>query len=440
MEHQPLTSHYVYKFVLNDEVIYVGKSNKKTFERIFQHGKKGDNIEPSGWGKINDSDIYYCPLYNSTMADVIESALIYEFKPKYNRGKTKTEWNGFSMPELKWIPIRVHSSDEIQSLKEKIVSSDKINNDLSRKLSSLEHELSFLKNENIFLKQKNKTLLDRFLSNIGKQENIVYKYDKKESDPTKLHISKEEIGFLHKYYPVDGFSFESIISLDVIGEEQDRMSITFSDGKIIASSHTFPNTQMDDDGCARELLFPIPHCNFYPRDLCVYLLLKSLYSELLNEIKRVLENATDIAKNHIKNQTYCWMRFNKYPDATFRFLGINPRWRDEEEVVIRGYFPIVDENKKDISLMLSANDFIDKYGELLCFPDLEINTSKIEKRFSEIENAVKKISEINNDSDFNIIYEALHFVQNFRIKEKRLLGTMETEKGDIWKNTRSFFD
>ena len=94
-------AHYVYKYVLNDEIIYIGKSNSDTLsDRLKYHGKMGDNIDASGWKDINVADIYYCELANAIMTDVVESELIRRYKPKYNKNK-KSEWDGLDF-ELNW--------------------------------------------------------------------------------------------------------------------------------------------------------------------------------------------------------------------------------------------------------------------------------------------------------------------------------------------------
>lgn len=103
----PKTSHYVYKFVLNDEIIYIGKSDVQSFDRIFQHGCFGDNIPEYAWEEINNSEIYYAPLLNRTMCDVIESELIRRYKPRLNRAKT-TDWCGIELSGINWLPVRVH--------------------------------------------------------------------------------------------------------------------------------------------------------------------------------------------------------------------------------------------------------------------------------------------------------------------------------------------
>lgn len=93
---------FVYKYVFNGEVIYVGIA-KKLENRLSQHGRKGDNIDENGWSDINKSKIFYIKVANEVMADVIESELIRLYKPKYNKAK-KNKWCGlpFIEKELTW--------------------------------------------------------------------------------------------------------------------------------------------------------------------------------------------------------------------------------------------------------------------------------------------------------------------------------------------------
>lgn len=93
--------HYVYKYVLDDEIIYIGKCDKDLDKRLHAHGRRGDNIKESAWGDINKSEIFYIELANSIMSDVVESELIRKYKPKYNVAK-KSEWCGIPFNEPTW--------------------------------------------------------------------------------------------------------------------------------------------------------------------------------------------------------------------------------------------------------------------------------------------------------------------------------------------------
>lgn len=94
--------HYVYKYVLNGECLYIGKTDIDLVKRLKQHGVSGDNISSEYWGLINKADIYYTELVNATMSDVVESELIRRYKPKCNKAKMG-DWSGIPFAEPPWI-------------------------------------------------------------------------------------------------------------------------------------------------------------------------------------------------------------------------------------------------------------------------------------------------------------------------------------------------
>ena len=99
--------HYVYKFVKDGQILYIGKSDAQNFDRIKSHGKSGDNIPEKGWEEINSADIYYIITNNKTMTDVVESELIRRYHPPFNKSK-QSEWTGIPFQEPEWIPYRVN--------------------------------------------------------------------------------------------------------------------------------------------------------------------------------------------------------------------------------------------------------------------------------------------------------------------------------------------
>ena len=119
--------HYVYKYVHNNEIIYIGKNDTDLYSRLRQHGKYGDNIPEEGWDEINNSDIFYCELPNAIMSDVVESELIRRYKPKYNKAKM-SEWCGIGFVEPEWKKAFEKNNDivvkekdiEISNLKAKL--------------------------------------------------------------------------------------------------------------------------------------------------------------------------------------------------------------------------------------------------------------------------------------------------------------------------------
>lgn len=87
--------HYVYKYVYNGEIIYIGKNDTILENRINQH-KLEDKFKP-----FLKADIYYIELANSIMSDVVESELIRRYKPKLNVAKM-SDWSGLEFVEPEW--------------------------------------------------------------------------------------------------------------------------------------------------------------------------------------------------------------------------------------------------------------------------------------------------------------------------------------------------
>lgn len=88
--------HYVYKYVYNNEIIYIGKNDTDLENRIYQH-KLEDKFKPY----LQSCKIYYIELANRIMSDVIESELIRRYKPKLNVAKM-SDWDGLEFKEPNW--------------------------------------------------------------------------------------------------------------------------------------------------------------------------------------------------------------------------------------------------------------------------------------------------------------------------------------------------
>lgn len=94
--------HYVYKYVHDDEIIYIGKNDTTLAARVEQHNREEKFIP------YLNSKIYYIELANSIMSDVVESELIRRYKPKLNVAKT-SDWSGLDFPEPDWklfVPLK----------------------------------------------------------------------------------------------------------------------------------------------------------------------------------------------------------------------------------------------------------------------------------------------------------------------------------------------
>ena len=94
--------NYVYKYVLNDDIIYIGMTSNLD-ARIASHGRKGDNINREAWPDIKKAEVYYIKMANVVMADVVEKTLILRYKPKYNTAYMKSNWNEIPFEEPEWI-------------------------------------------------------------------------------------------------------------------------------------------------------------------------------------------------------------------------------------------------------------------------------------------------------------------------------------------------
>lgn len=89
-------AHYVYKYVYNNEIVYIGKNDTVLDNRIKQHTYEA-KFQP-----YLSSDIYFIKLPNSIMADVLESELIRRYNPILNVAK-KSEWSGLPFCEPEWV-------------------------------------------------------------------------------------------------------------------------------------------------------------------------------------------------------------------------------------------------------------------------------------------------------------------------------------------------
>lgn len=98
---------YVYKYVLNDEILYIGKSYLESFNRLrtHGHGNKSDNIPVSAHAEIDKADIYIATFSSPQTVDVLESLLINKYKPKYNV-RIPNPYEGLEPAEIEWISLK----------------------------------------------------------------------------------------------------------------------------------------------------------------------------------------------------------------------------------------------------------------------------------------------------------------------------------------------
>lgn len=89
------TLNYVYKYVLNGEIIYIGITKQALQLRINQHGRENDNIDQQYWEDINKADIYYLEFDSGLITDIVETCLINKYKPKCNKGKLVEDFSKY---------------------------------------------------------------------------------------------------------------------------------------------------------------------------------------------------------------------------------------------------------------------------------------------------------------------------------------------------------
>ena len=107
--------YYVYKYVYNNQIIYIGKTTNID-RRISQHGRKGDNIKEKYWNMINKSDIYIAEISNKNIDyNLLEILLIQKYHPICNMVNKTTQNVNFNFKEPAWQLYKT-SFDEINGL------------------------------------------------------------------------------------------------------------------------------------------------------------------------------------------------------------------------------------------------------------------------------------------------------------------------------------
>lgn len=101
-----MTPCYLYKYVLNNEIIYIGKTKRDLNLRINEHKTKKDLPD--------NCDIYYYECANEAEMNVKEILLINAYHPKYNKDcKTEEFFDNFiSFNEPFWLPYKYYSTGE----------------------------------------------------------------------------------------------------------------------------------------------------------------------------------------------------------------------------------------------------------------------------------------------------------------------------------------
>lgn len=218
--------HYVYKYVLDNKIIYIGKNDTDLYSRLNQHGRAGDNIPQEAWNEINKANIYYCKLANKIMSDVVESEMIRRYKPKYNKSKT-SEWTGLPFIEPSWIliqpkEVRKNKKKEELAQKRKLL---KIKREIERKKDYIENQICFY-NDILQAIQEGKQI-------IALPEHCCMAVDIPTGYISKAKPKNKNISLLDLTKPNDGNNY--YIDKDIILENKIKLDKVFKEKKYEAN-------------------------------------------------------------------------------------------------------------------------------------------------------------------------------------------------------------
>lgn len=157
--------NFVYKYVYDGEIIYIGKNDNELKKRIIQH-----KSEPKFKPYLN-AEIYYISLANKAESKGMESLLINKYKPVLNvidKYSSKSicelvkepEWKRFD-GETEKCKQEICETQNILIDQELIKLNQKLNSEnslLKQRLKSWEHKVEVLENNEKILENKVKSL------------------------------------------------------------------------------------------------------------------------------------------------------------------------------------------------------------------------------------------------------------------------------------------
>lgn len=116
--------HYVYKYLWNNQVIYIGKVDSDLQRRVEEHAKE-EKFQPY----LDQSDIFCIPLVNQTETTFLELYLINKYKPILNFAAKYEGISNIQVQEPPWIPYskyletkkRTSDTDKLQNIQKEIV-------------------------------------------------------------------------------------------------------------------------------------------------------------------------------------------------------------------------------------------------------------------------------------------------------------------------------
>lgn len=206
-------SHYVYKYVYNNEIIYIGKTDTNLIRRLKEHCKSGDNIDSKYWDKINKSDIYYCYANNKIMSDVIESELIRRYKPICNKAKM-SDWSGIEFVEPKWYFFDKNIMNEVKTIK-KTIKKTKTTYKTTKKVQELKQQVYSLNLELITKKYKFEREIEEMKKEIKDLKFYKKIFDERRDQVKKFCIKQDICGNVYDVESVykDYLTYSDIINI-----------------------------------------------------------------------------------------------------------------------------------------------------------------------------------------------------------------------------------
>lgn len=105
-----MSEHGLYKFVdvETDKILYIGKSNNSLKQRIEDH-KRAKGIDEKFKPYLNKCKVYITTLPNSTETDILERALINQYKPILNGTDNQEGFSSYiNVTEPEWIDYEVY--------------------------------------------------------------------------------------------------------------------------------------------------------------------------------------------------------------------------------------------------------------------------------------------------------------------------------------------
>lgn len=115
----------VYKYVHQDKVIYIGKSDSNYQDRIRCHSNESKFLP-----YLNDCEIYFAKLPNPAFTCIYETYLINKYKPVLNDKMKYNKLMEFDLPEIEWqkvYPVEVPIKDDLSEWRNQKISEEAIN-------------------------------------------------------------------------------------------------------------------------------------------------------------------------------------------------------------------------------------------------------------------------------------------------------------------------